>query len=104
MEAPTPTTNISLKIVPIDFENKKFNCKIQIIKNFLVISFDSSFIYEGYIHLSEIRSLITAFSDYNINEIFEEINLLDIWNFSMVREQDKYKLKIKFIICRKEQF
>jgi hypothetical protein len=37
-----------------------------------------------------------------INEIFEEINRLNSDNFTIIKENIKDKLKIKFIILRKE--
>ena len=104
--APIPTPNIYLKSIEIENEGKKYNCKIQIIKELLDISLylDNIIQYEGYISLPKIQIQISTFIDFNINEIFEEINLLNNDNFSLIKIEDKYKLKIKFIILRKEKY
>ena len=104
MEAPIPTPNLSIKNIEIEFEGKKFICKIQTIKDFLSISLDNSLKYEGYINATKIQNQIGAFNNYNIDEIFEEINLLENDSFSLVKEQEKYILKIKFIIFRKAKY
>ena len=103
MEAPIYTQNFFIKNVEIDFEWMKYYCKIQTIKDFIVVSLESKVKYEGYIHISKIQNQIVAFYDCNINKIFEEINLLNDDCFSLIKEQDKYKLKIKFIIFRIEK-
>ena len=102
MEASLQKSKISLKKVEIDFEGKKLNCKIQIIKEFLVISIDSLFKYKGYAHLSEIKNQI-SFGYCDINDIFEKINLLDKDNFSLIKENDKYYFIITFEINSKEK-
>ena len=102
MEASLQKSKISLKKVEIDFEGKKLNCKIQIIKEYLVISIDSLFKYKGYAHLSEIKNQI-SFGYCDINDIFEKINLLDKDNFSLIKENDKYYFIIKFEINSKEK-
>ena len=103
MEASVQKSNISLKNIEINFEKKKLNCTIQIIKEFLVISINGSFKFEGNIHLSEIKNQIIPFSDYNINDIFNEIDLLNKDNFTIIKENCKHKLKIKFIILGNER-
>ncbi len=106
MEAPIPTPNLFFKNIEIELNGKKFICKIQTIKEFLSINLnlDNSLKYEGSIHISQIQNQILTFGDYNINEIFEEINLLDNDCFSLIKEEDRYILKIKFIIFRKEKY
>ena len=100
------TLNLSLKNIEIENEGNKYICKIQIIKDILEISLFLNNIlkYEGYITLNKIQNLIVAFIDYNINEIFEEINLLNYNNFILIKELNKYILKIKFNILRKEKY
>ena len=40
-----------------------------------------------------------------MNEIFEEINILNKNNFKLIKENNnKYKLKIKFIILRRKKY
>ena len=57
--------------------------------------------YEGNISLPRIQIQISTFINYNINDIFEEINILNINNFKLIKIDNKYKLKIEFIILRK---
>ena len=102
MEAPIPipTANISLKSIEIESDDgKKYNCKIQLIKDLLDISLylDNLIQYEGYISLPKIQTQIGTFTDFTIYEIFEEINLLDTQNFNLIKEEEKCKLKIEFI-------
>ena len=61
--------------------------------------------YEGNITINKIQNQIGAFNDYNINEIFEEINILNNNNFILIKEDNnKYKLKIEFIILRRKKY
>ena len=102
MEAPTPTL---LKIVEIKFEEQKYICKIQNIDDELIgvsVFLLNSLLYKGNIHLESIREQIITFYNYNIKEIYEEIYQLNFDDFSLTKEFNKYKLKIKFIILKKE--
>jgi len=61
--------------------------------------------YEGNITINKIQNQIGTFNDYNINEIFEEINILNNNNFKLIKENNnKYKLKIEFIILRRKKY
>ena len=61
--------------------------------------------YEGNITINKIQNQIGAFNDYNINEIFEEINILNNNKFKLIKENNnKYKLKIEFIILRRKKY
>ena len=61
--------------------------------------------YEGNITLNKVHNQIETFNDYNMNEIFEEINILNKNNFKLIKENNnKYKLKIKFIILRRKKY
>ena len=64
---------------------------------------DNTLKYKGYIFLEKIQSQIKAFFDYNINEIYDEINQLNSINFIIIKGNNKYKLKIEFIILRKKR-
>ena len=107
LEAPLLTFDpkTSIKEIRIENEGKKFICKAQAIKEFLHISLllDKALIYEGYISLLKIQTQI-GIIDYNMNEIFGEIYILNDDNFSLIKEEGKYKLKIKFLILRKEKY
>jgi len=96
-----------IKIVEIEHEGLKYICKIKILDEDLInisIYSDNKLKYRGNIFLEKIQSQIKAFFDYNITEIFEEINQLNHNNFSIIKENNKYKLKIKFIILRRKKF
>ena len=100
------TENILIKSIEIENEGNKYICKIQIIKQILNISLYNNILkYEGNITLNKIQNQIGTFNDYNINEIFEEINILNNNNFKLIKENNnKYKLKIEFIILRRKKY
>jgi len=100
--------NISLKSIEIEYEGNKYICKIQLINEILNISLylnNNILKYEGNITINKIENQIGAFDDYNINEIFEEINILNNNNFKIIKEKNnEYKLRIKFIILRRKKY
>ena len=100
----TPSTSTNIKTVEIIEEGNKHKCQIQAIKAFIQVSIFSgnALKYEGSISLPKIQNQIYAFTTYSINEIFEEINLLDSQNFNLIKEEEKYKLKIEFTVLRKK--
>lgn len=106
MEEISKVPNIYIKTIKINEGEDKYECKIQTIKNFLQVSIYSENILkqEGSIHLTKIQNQIYAFADYTINDILEEINLLDNDNFSIIKDDNKCKLKIEFIILRRKKF
>ena len=107
METPFIEQNplFSSKSIEIINEGKKYICKFEIIEELLYINLflEKKLKYKGNIFLEKIQSQIKAFFDYNINEIFEEISQLNSNNFSIIKEDNKYKLKIEFIILRKKK-
>jgi len=98
--------DILIKSLEIENEGNKYKCKIQIINEILNITIlINNNIYEGNTRINKIKNEIEIFNDYNINEIFEEINILNNNNFKLVKENNnKYKLKIKFIILRRKKY
>ena len=101
MEALMPNQNSKT----IEYEGKKYNCKFQIIEEEAIdvsIFLLNSLKFKGKITLEKIKNQIFYFSESNIKEIYEEIIQLEIDNFSIIKENDKYKLKIKIIILNKE--
>ena len=108
MEAPiaTPDSLLKIKKISLEKEGKTYICKIQIIKEFLEVSIflENLLKYEGEISLFKIQNQIGTFIDYNINEIFEEIYLLELNNFSLIKESNKFNLKIEFNILRKKMY
>ena len=106
MEKVILTPNKFLKVLELNEGENKFKCQIQIIKNFLQVSMFTGNIlkHEGSISLYKIRNQICAFTNYNINDIFEEIILLHSDNFSLIKEANKYQLKIEFIVFRRKEY
>jgi len=100
--------NISLKSIELENEGNKYICKIQLINEILNISLylnNNILKYEGNITLNKIQNQIGAFDEYNINEIFEEIKILNNNNFKIIKEKNnEYKLRIKFIILRRKKY
>ena len=105
MEAPKPISQPILKTVKMENEKKNYIFKFQVIEESIHVSIFllNSLKYKGSISLDKIKKQI-SFSDININEALQELNLLDLYNFSIIKENDKYKLKIKFIVFSKEKF
>ena len=105
MDSTLFTQNENIKVVELNFEEKKYICRIQIIDELISVNIIlvNELKYKGYIFLEKIQTQIKAFFDYNINEIFEEITKLNSDNFTLVKEENNYKLKIKFIILKKEK-
>ena len=106
MEQICPTPNTGIKTIEINESGNRYKCHIQTIKDFIQISLfiNDNNKQEGRIHLSQIQNQIFTFMSYNINEIFEDINLLNDRSFSVIKKEDKYILKIEFIILRKKQY
>ena len=100
--------NISLKSIEIENEGNKYLCKIQLINEILNISLylnNNILKYEGNITINKIQNQIRAFDEYNVNEIFEEINILNNNNFKIIKEKNNdYKLRMKFIILRRKKY
>ena len=98
------TPNIDIKTIKIKDGENEYKCQIQIIKNYIQVNLylEDKLKHEGNILLSKIQNQIYTFIDYNINEIYEEINLLNVDNFKIVKVDNKYEFKIKFIILRRK--
>ena len=105
------TSNSNI-IKSIEIENKedkgnKYICKIQLINEILNVSLymnNNMRICEGNMTLNKIQNQIGAFNDYNINEIFEEINMLNNNSFNLIKENNKNKLEIIFLILRRKKY
>jgi len=96
-----------IKLIYIEYKGIKYICKIELIEEELIniqVYLDKNLKYNANIFLENIQNQIKAFLDYNINEIFEEIINLDNNKFSIIKENNKYKLKIEFIILRRKKF
>ena len=106
MEEIHSTPNTTIKTVQIIERQNTYKCQIQTIQDFLQISLfiEGNLKQEGNIHITKIQNQILAFGDYNINEIFEEINTLSQESFSIIKEANKDKIKIEFTILRKKKY
>ena len=105
MEAPTSIQSNSIKIVQIENEGNIYICKLQIAENSIEanIFLSDSSRFKGSINLEKIKIQIRDFIDLNIKEIFEEIDSLDSSSFSISKDSDKYILKIKLKVFKKEK-
>ena len=93
MEAPIPNINPILKTKEIEHDGKKYICQFHIIGESLDVSIIllNSLKNKGSITLEKIKEQNFHFSEYNIDEILKEINLLDMDNFSIIKKYNKYK-------------
>ena len=98
-------TQIPLKIKEIKYEGNIYKCEIKINEDLIKteIFLDKKLRYKGDIFLEKIQYQTKSFFDYNIYEIFDEINELNSENFCIIKESNKYKLKIRFIILKKQK-
>ena len=105
MEDNHSTPNTGLKTVQIIEGQNTYKCQIQTIQDFLQVSLfiGDNLKQEGNIHITKIQNQILTYG-YNINEIFEEINALNQESFSIIKEANKDKIKIEFIILRKKKY
>ena len=85
-----------IKLINIEYEGIKYICKIEIKEEELIN-------IKLYLD-NKLKNKDKTFLDYNINEIFEEISKLNNNNFSIIKENNKFKLKIKFIILRRKKY
>ena len=68
-----------IKLIDIEDEGIKYICKIELIEEEIInikVYLDNNLKYKGNIFLEKIQIQIKAFFDYNINVIFEEINII----------------------------
>jgi len=106
MDAPTSIQSNSMKIVQIENEENIYICKLQVVNNSIEanIFLPDSSIFKGNINLDQITNQIRNLVDLNINDIFRIIDSLDSSSFSISKDSDKYILKIKIKVFRKEKY
>lgn len=102
MEEVHSTPNTGIKTVKIVEGQNTYKCQIQTIQDFLQVSLfiGDNLKQEGNIHISKIQNQILTYGN-NINEIFEEINSLNQESFSIIKEENKDKIKIELIRKKK---
>ena len=98
-------TNLNIKEIQLFEEDNKYNCQIQIIKDYLNISLYNNNIrkYQGNIHISNIQYYLGIYN-FNITEIFDVIYALDNNKFNIIKDINKYILKIEFMILNKKRY
>ena len=99
-------SNTNVKTIEIENEGIKYICKIKIRDELIIFNIysDNELKYISNIFIEKIQIQIKAFLDYNINTIYEEIIKLNNDSFSIVKENNNNKLKIKFIILNKDKY
>ena len=105
MEETDIAHNINIKTMEINEGELSYKCEIQTIRKFLHISLYSGedLKYQGNIHLSKIQFNL-GILNFNINEIFDEINSLDKDNFILIKNENGYIIKIEFMILREKRY
>ena len=100
------TPSLDIKTITFKEGENLYKCQIQIIKHFLEVTLylEDKLRFEGNEPLSKIQNQIHALIDYNINEIFEEINSLNDNNFKIIKESNKFQLKIEFNILKRKKY
>ena len=98
----TPGNNI--KEVELIEKDIKYISQIQIDKQYLDISIynDNKIKYKGKIHIINIQCQLGVLN-YTIDDIFDEIYKLNNNKFKLIKDINKYKLQIGFIILNKKR-
>ena len=98
----TPGNNI--KEVELIEKDIKYITQIQIDKQYLDISIynDNIIKYKGKIHIINIQCQLGVLN-YTIDDIFDEIYKLNNNKFKLIKDINKYKLQIEFIILNKKR-
>ena len=96
MENQASKQDSCFKNIQIESNKKNNILKIHVVENLIeiVIFVDNRSVYKGNISKENISNQIITFTKYNIDEIFEEISFLESNCFNIVKEHEKYKLKI----------
>ena len=99
------TPNNNFKEIELIEGNIKYKCQLQINKEYIDISIynDNIIKYKGKIHISNIQYQL-GILNYNIDEIFDVIYILNNNKFNLIKDINKYKLEIEFIILNKKRY
>ena len=98
------TPNINIKEIYVNEDDNKYKCLIQVIKEFLHVSlYDNNVLkYKGYLHISNIQNSLGIYN-FNIDDIFNEVRDLNNDKFNLIKDINKYQLKIEFKILNKKR-
>ena len=98
------TPNNDIKEIEINEEDKKYKCFLEPIKDYIHISiYDNNKIkYKGNIHIYNVLYNLGLYN-FNIEDIFKEIYILNKKKFNIIKDKNKYQLKIEFKILNKKR-
>ena len=96
------TPNDNLKEIELIEGNIKYKCEIQkekdVLGDYLDISvYNNKIKYKGRIHIYYIQYQLGVLN-YNIDDIFNSIYILNNNNFKLIDNDNKYQLQIELII------
>ena len=98
------TSNNNVKEIELIEDNIKYKCRIKTDNDYLHIFIYNDIIkYKGQIDIYNIQYNL-GILNYNINEIFESIYILNNNKFKLIRDINKCILKIEFIILNKKRY
>ena len=99
------TDNIDKKEIELSDGDNKYICSIQKNKNYLEIFLNNNNVikYKGNIYVSNIEYIL-GICNFNINDIFHEIYNLNKNKFNIKKDNNKYQLKIEFIILNQKRY
>ena len=103
------TPNDNIKEIELILENIKYKCEIQKKEkddhvDYLDISvYNNQIKYKGLIHIYNIEYQLGVLN-YNIDDIFKSIYILNNNKFKLKKDDNKYKLEIEFIILDKKRY
>ena len=98
------TPNNDIKEIEINEEDKKYKCFLEPIKDYIHISiYDNNKIkYKGNINVYNVLYNLGLYN-FNTEDIFKEIYILNKEKFNIIKDKNKYQLKIEFKILNKKR-
>ena len=102
------TPNDNLKEIELILENIKYKCEIKkekdVLGDYLDISvYNNKIKYDGLIHIYYIQYQLGVLN-YNIDDIFNSIYILNNNNFKLIDNDNKYQLQIELIILTQKRY
>ena len=99
------STESNIKVFELIEDDTKYRCEIQIDKKNLdiFIYYKNKKRYKGNIHLYCILHSLDV-HNYSIKDIFVAIYILNNNKFKLIKESDKYKLRIECNILNKKKY
>ena len=98
------TPNDNLKEIELIFENIKYRCEIQKDQDKLLISvYNNKTKYKGIIHIYYILYQLGVLN-FNIDDIYRSIYILNKNKFKLIKNDNKYQLQIELIILTQKRY